>query len=145
MADIQHAVQIDARPEAIHPLFASAEGLGKWWATDITEQEGTVDLGFFNRSTIYRLRPGKQNPPAGAEWRCESGDQWNGTYLRFVVEPAKTGSLLRFTHGGWREPTDYFTMCNTTWGELMYRLKAAAEGKASGPLFSREGMGYGAP
>jgi hypothetical protein len=50
--------------------------------------------------------------------------------------------LLRFTHGGWRDATDYFTRCNTTWGELMYRLKAVAEGKAPGPLFSREGFGY---
>jgi len=30
----------------------------------------------------------------------------------------------------------------TIWGELMYRLKAEAEGKARGPLFTSDGMGY---
>jgi hypothetical protein len=33
-------------------------------------------------------------------------------------------------------------MCTTTWGELMYRLKAAAEGKKPEPLFSKNGMAY---
>ena len=37
---------------------------------------------------------------------------------------------------------DYFVACNTTWGELMLRLKAAAEGKNPGPLFSAVGMAY---
>ena len=39
-----------------------------------------------------------------------------------------------FSHEGWAE-TEYFTNCNTAWGELMYRLKAVAEGKSIGPLF----------
>jgi hypothetical protein len=32
--------------------------------------------------------------------------------------------------------------CNTTWGELMYRLKAAAEGKSHSPLFLASELGY---
>jgi len=36
----------------------------------------------------------------------------------------------------------YFISCNTTWGELMYRLKAAAEGKTVAPLFSATGLAY---
>ena len=142
MADIKHAIQIAARPEAIYPLFATAAGFGQWWATDITEADGAVELGFFNRATLYRLRLAAGHPPAEADWTCHTGEEWNGTQIRFRLEPSKTGSLLRFTHGGWRAETDYFVNCNTTWGELMYRLKAAAEGKAPGPLFSREGFGY---
>ena len=44
-------------------------------------------------------------------------------------------TLLHFSHTSWREESDHFTLCNTTWGELMYRLKATAEGKCPGPLF----------
>jgi hypothetical protein len=50
--------------------------------------------------------------------------------------------VLRFTHAGWAAATDYFFSCNTTWGALMMRLKAAAEGKSPGPLFVKDGMGY---
>ena len=142
MADIRHAVQIGARPEAIYPLFATAAGFARWWATDITEAGGSVELGFFNRATIYRLRLHSSQPPSAVEWVCETGDEWNGTHIRFLNEPAKSGALMRFSHSGWREETDYFVMCNTTWGELMYRIKAVAEGKTTGPLFSREGLGY---
>ena len=38
--------------------------------------------------------------------------------------------LLAGYRGGWLSETEYFMTCNTTWGELMYRLKAAAEGKS---------------
>ena len=57
----------------------------------------------------------------------------------FRLEPVQEGTLVRFVHSGWRDRSEYFTSCNTTWGALMFRLKAAAEGKAPGPLFTREG------
>jgi hypothetical protein len=139
MADIRHAIQIAAAEEKIYPLVATAKGLGAWWAADITEPAGAVELGFFNRTTIYRLRSIIQQPSTNAEWVCESGDEWCGTRLSFQIGAAKSGTLLRFTHAGWRAESEYFTSCNTTWGELMFRLKAAAEGKTPGPLFTREG------
>jgi hypothetical protein len=49
---------------------------------------------------------------------------------------------VRLSHADWQAETDYFTMCTTTWGELMYRLKAAAEGKSPGPLFSATALAY---
>jgi hypothetical protein len=139
MADIWHAIQIAADEETIYPLVSTAKGLETWWATDITEPAGAVELGFFNRTTIYRLRPTIRRPPGNAEWVCESGDEWSGTRLSFQIAAAKSGTLLRFSHAGWRAESEYFTSCNTTWGELMFRLKAAAEGKTPGPLFTREG------
>jgi len=139
MADIRHAIQIAAAADKIYPLVATAKGLGTWWATDITEPAGAVELGFFNRATIYRLRPTIGQPSAKAEWVCETGDEWRDTRLSFQLEAAKSGTLLRFSHASWRAESEYFTSCNTTWGELMFRLKAAAEGKNPGPLFTREG------
>jgi hypothetical protein len=142
MADIRHAIQIAVKPEAIYPLVSTAQGLGRWWAADITESSDTVDLGFFNRATVYKLKLEVDTPPAQVEWVCQSGDEWGGTHIIFRLEGRGAGSLLRFTHAGWRSETDYFTSCNTTWGALMYRLKAAAEGKPSGPLFLANDMAY---
>jgi hypothetical protein len=142
MPDIRHAIQIAEKPEAIYPLVSTAHGLGRWWAEDITESASTVDLGFFNRATIYKLRLEVGKAPAQVEWLCQSGDEWGGTHIIFRMEARGEGSMLRFTHAGWRSETDYFTSCNTTWGELMFRLKAAAEGKRSGPLFLANEMAY---
>ena len=120
-------------------MVTTAKGLGQWWATDITEPDGTVDLGFFKRATVYRLRLVTARPASHAEWVCDSGDEWNGTHIVFDMETTKSGALIRFTHAGWRTESAYFLSCNTTWGELMFRLKAAAEGKTPGPLFTRDG------
>lgn len=109
---------------------------------DITEPAGAVELGFFQRATVYRLKLVLQKPPLQAEWICETGDQWSGTTLAFRSEPSGAGTLLRFTHAGWQSDTDYFVACTTTWGELMFRLKAAAEGRSRVPLFLASGMAY---
>jgi hypothetical protein len=76
------------------------------------------------------------------EWRCETGQEWTGTRIRFHLEAGETGTLLRFTHADWKAASDYFISCNTAWGELMYRLKAVAQDKTPGPLFSTAGLAY---
>ena len=143
MPDIRHAIQIAAPAERVQELVATPKGLSQWWSEDVTEDKAahTVELGFFNRATVYRLAPTRVTSQ-NAEWHCESGKEWSGTRLAFETIPKDGGTMLRFSHAGWKAETDYFTSCNTTWGGLMFRLKAAAEGKAPGPLFTRSAMAY---
>lgn len=145
MPDIRHAIMIAAPADRIHALVSTPGGLSQWWGEDVTEDKAkhAVELGFFNRATVYRLAPVKMAPPQTAEWRCESGKEWEGTRLVFeTISKDGGGTMVRFSHAGWKAETDYFTSCNTTWGELMFRLKAAAEGKAPGPLFTRSAMAF---
>ena len=142
MADIRHSIQIAVKRETIYPLVATAEGFAQWWASDITESGGAAELGFFKRATVYRLRLRVDQPPTHAEWVCETGQEWSGTRIIFSLEASGSGTVLRFTHGGWGSETDFFVSCNTTWGELMFRLKAAAEGKSRGPLFLPDALAY---
>jgi hypothetical protein len=144
MPDIKHSIQIAVAPQLIHPLVASAEGFSRWWAADVTEDKatGNVELGFFNRATVYGLHPVQIAAPRQARWVCQTGKEWSRTRLLFDLAEQKSQTLVRFTHADWQEETDYFVACNTTWGELMFRLKAAAEGKTPGPLFSATGMAY---
>jgi hypothetical protein len=145
MPTIKHSIPIEASPEQIFPLVSSGHGFSQWWAADVTEDvpRTVVSLGFFNRATVYNLQPVRIVAPRDAEWACESGEEWNGTKLIFHLAEQKPGrTLLRFSHADWRTETDYFVSCTTTWGELMFRLKAAAEGKTPGPLFSATGMAY---
>jgi len=143
MANIRHSITIDTSAEKIFLLVSSGRGFAQWWATDVTETPGgVVELGFFNRGTVYALKPVRMSAPREAEWLCESGKEWSGTKLQFQLEPGANRTMVRFTHADWEAETDYFVACTTTWGELMFRLKAAAEGKAPGPLFSKDGMAY---
>jgi hypothetical protein len=145
MATIRHSILIDTSAERIFPLVSSGHGFKQWWAADVTEDvpRDLVTLGFFNRTTVYALHPARILEPTLAEWECQSGEEWNGTNLLFDLLPQKEAhTQLRFSHLDWRAETDYFVSCTTTWGELMLRLKAAAEGKVPGPLFSATGMTY---
>jgi hypothetical protein len=143
MADIVHSIETAAEPAAIYPLVSTGPGFGAWWAEDVVVMpDGRVELGFFRRATVYRLHAIRRETGEKVEWRCESGQEWGGTRLVFELKPRKTATLVRFEHAGWAAATEYFVSCNTTWGGLMFRLKAAAEGKSPGPLFLADGLAY---
>src|SRR6186997_2676207 len=108
MSEIKHSIQIVAPPSAVHSLIATASGFRQWWAEDVSETGDAVELAFFNRATIYRLRLKANAPPGAAEWVCETGNEWAGTRIVFHLEATKAGTLLRFTHGGWPAESDYF-------------------------------------
>jgi uncharacterized protein YndB with AHSA1/START domain len=142
LPNIRHSIFIAAPPERVHVLVSTSRGFSQWWSEDVTENKAarTVELGFFDRATVYRLSPGRIAPPQTAEWLCESGQEWQGTRLVFDATSKNGGTTLQFAHRDWKAETDYFISCNTTWGELMFRLKASAEGKTPGPLFTRKSM-----
>jgi hypothetical protein len=142
MHQIQHLVRIGAPMSAVHPLVATGGGLSRWWAEDVEsrEEEGLATLGFFDRATVYELRRGDVAPPCRVTWLCQSGGEWAGTRLVFAFEPGAADTTLRFRHEAWMQATDYFWTCNTTWGALMLRLRAEAEGQGRGPLFRRNAL-----
>jgi hypothetical protein len=142
MPQIKLSITVAAAREKVFPLIATPRGLSEWWAADVTEKNDVVDLGFFKRATIYRLCLITNNPPHDAQWLCLSGHEWADTRLRFALTPVKDKTRVLFTHADWEAETDYFTDCTTTWGGLMFRLRAAAEGKGSGPLFTADGQAY---
>ncbi|HLW98454.1 MAG TPA: SRPBCC domain-containing protein [Candidatus Acidoferrales bacterium] len=143
MPDIRHSLLINAPAEAIYPLVSTGEGFSQWWSADVTEGAGgLVELGFLNRSTIYALKPVSAVTPLVANWLCTSGREWAGTRIEFKLERNGGKAQVRFTHADWADETDYFISCNTVWGGLMFRLRAAAEGKPQGPLFLANSLGY---
>jgi uncharacterized protein YndB with AHSA1/START domain len=144
LPQIRHAILIAAPAERVYTLVSTPHGFSQWWSEDVTEDEAAhaVELGFFNRATVYRLTPVHMAAPQSAEWLCESGQEWKGTRLKFDTASKSGGTMLQFAHADWKAETDYFISCNTTWGELMFRLKACGEGKAPGPLFTRSAMAY---
>jgi hypothetical protein len=143
MPDIMHLIRIAAPAARIVPLVSSGQGFTQWWAEDVeSDANGVVRLGFFNKATLYTLRPDGAATETRVTWRCETGREWSGTRLLFEMQPQGNETVVKFTHAGWENASDYFVSCNTTWGELMFRLKAAAEGKAAGPLFLRSSLAY---
>jgi hypothetical protein len=79
-------------------------------------------------------------PASRVRWVGVSGpgmpDEWIGTVIDVHIAPLPDGrTRLQFAHRNWRAIDGAYCICNTTWGELMYRLKDYAEGRSRGPLF----------
>src|SRR6516165_9289180 len=96
---------------------------------------GKAEFSFDRRSVVFRMTIEKLDPGKQVVWICQGGDVPSGTArpLTWTITPEDRGSTLRFTHSGWKSVGDYFAMCNSTWGELMYRLKDYVEGRNPGP------------
>ena len=141
MANITYSISIEASRERVFPLVASGSGFSQWWTADASEDlsTGIVELAFFNRTTVYRLKPIQISTSWTTEWLCQTGQEWTGTRLLFELTETYGKTQLRFTHTDWKAKTDYFVACTKVWEELMLCLKAVAEGGAISPLIPRDG------
>src|SRR5260370_42519681 len=102
MADIRHSIQISAPPARVFPLVSTAGGWSQWSAADLSENPGTIELGFFKRTTLYRLKPLLNEAPTRSEWLVETDAECIGTGVIFQVDAVSSGTNLRFTHAGCR-------------------------------------------
>jgi len=137
MSEIRHLISIEAPPGKVYAALATSAGLGAWWTADSRTDDkpgGEAEFGFDKRSVVYGMTAERLDPNRQVVWKCLGGHpEWIGTTLTWTIEPEDGGSLLRFSQSGWRAMTDMVATCNSTWGELMYRLKAYAEGDNPGP------------
>jgi uncharacterized protein YndB with AHSA1/START domain len=139
MADMYHAISIAAPAEKVYEAIVTQAGLRAWWTADSVAEArvgSTAEFGFRNRAAVFRMRVEELQPGRRVVWACLGDvDEWKGTRLTWEIAPKDGGAELRFTHGDWRSTAGAYPLCNSTWGELMHRLKAYAEGKAPGPHF----------
>lgn len=137
MAEIRHLISIDAPPGDVYAALATQAGLASWWTADSTTDDkagGKAEFGFDRRGAIFRMTIERLDRNHEVVWKCLGDNpEWVGTTLTWRIQPEDGGSLLRFTQSGWRDMTDMVATCNSTWGELMHRLKAYVEGKNPGP------------
>jgi uncharacterized protein YndB with AHSA1/START domain len=137
MVDIRHQIPIAAAPEKVYAALATSTGLKGWWTVDSKADDrvgGKAEFGFDKRGMVFRMTVDKLEPCKEVVWSCD-GDhpEWRGTTLTWTIAREDGGSTLRFTHGGWKSVSDFCAACNSTWGELMYRLKAYVESGRADP------------
>lgn len=122
-------VVIKASPAHVYEAVTTQEGLAGWWCKQTTAkpEEGFVNVFLFgqfrNEMKITGLSPGKK-----VDWQCiQSIDEWVNTNLSFDLEDKDGKTLLRFTHGNWREATDMYAACTYDWGRFIKSLKDYCE------------------
>src|SRR5262252_1440764 len=127
MAEMKHQIRIVAPPRQVFASLTTQQGLKAWWTSDAIADEragGKAEFGFDKRTTVFRMRILTLEPDRCLVWSCD-GDhpEWKGTTLTWDLTADRDGTILRFAHSNWQSASEYYAMCNSTWGELMYRLK----------------------
>jgi uncharacterized protein YndB with AHSA1/START domain len=130
MAEIQHLVHINAPSSAVYKAITEESGLKSWWTVQtraVPEVGAVIEFNFGDRyhdeMKIVNLKPNQK-----VEWICLLGEsEWIDTTFVFDLEAKDDHTILRFTHGSWRESTDFFASCNYHWGYYLRSLKCLCE------------------
>ncbi|MCI0389905.1 MAG: SRPBCC domain-containing protein [Acidobacteria bacterium] len=137
MADLHHYIQIDVPAAKVYDAVATQKGMRGWWTADSHLEErvgGKAEFGFDNRAMVFRMAIDALEPGKLVRMTC-AGDhpEWAGTHLEWRITEEGGKSAVSFIHRDWRESTPFYASCNSTWGELMYRLKAYVESGKPAP------------
>lgn len=141
MPSIKHYLIIKAPVEKVYQSILTAEGLRGWWTDDAHSDEKVGGIAEFNFDEAYHNEMKITNliEDKIIEWECIVGDkEWIGTSFKFELEEKDDKSILRFTHGDWREETDFFASCNYHWGYYMSSIAKYNETGKGTPFKSKK-------
>ena len=130
MTEIRHYLVIDAPPERVYEAVTTRAGLAAWWTSETVAEPvvGAIIEFRFGERYHDKMRVNRLQPNRRVEWECiEDDDEWVGTTFVFDLEEREGRTVLRFTHGNWREATDFFASCNFHWGHYLRSLKQYCE------------------
>jgi uncharacterized protein YndB with AHSA1/START domain len=144
MPDSLHEITIAASPKAVYDAWTTAKGLKSWWTQDsrVASKVGGVHVFAFNGGEVeFHFRIDAQEPGRRVRWTGLAApkmpDEWVGTRIDVELDEPEPGQTrMRFGHLGWQSADGFYRLCNSTWGELVYRLRDFCEGKGRGPLFA---------
>jgi uncharacterized protein YndB with AHSA1/START domain len=135
-----HGVPVNASPERIYAAVATQDGMQGWWTRDTAMNAvvgGEAEFGFDKKRLAFRMTVEELVPLSSVRLRCIGGHpEWEGTTLEWKIQPTAGGAMLRFTHRDWREVTEFAAICNSRWGQLMFRLKDYAETGTPNPQWT---------
>ncbi len=133
---IHHRVELAAAPAEVYRALTTAEGLSSWWTDRVETGEAVGELAEFSfggGGHVVPMRIEALEPDRRVVWRCESGG-WEGHRFTFDLVPTERGSVLSFTHDGWKEVDDFYGHCSAKWGFfLTASLKPLVEGGTGVP------------
>jgi uncharacterized protein YndB with AHSA1/START domain len=140
--DSLHDITIRASADAVRAAWTTHDGLVAWWTARarVASQPGETHVFEFDGGAVrFHFRIDRLAADH-IGWTGVAGDgmpsEWIGTTIDARITPLPDGrTRLRFAHGNWASADGAYAQCNTTWGELMCRLRDACEGKPRGPLF----------
>jgi hypothetical protein len=111
-------------------VYDAVVDVRSWWFGDIEGSSAHLGDEFsysvpgthWNAMRVTELVRGERVAWLVTDSRLEFTDvpdEWTGTTIAFDIEPADTGTRLRFTHVGLVPALQCFTDCSSGWGHFV--------------------------
>jgi uncharacterized protein YndB with AHSA1/START domain len=141
MADMHHLIQGDGVDAAAAYLaLTTQDGITGWW-TSRAEVSGAavgdvLKMSFPDASFTWDMRVDRVDTPTLVEWDCIGGPPgWDKTRVRWGVQAAETGVVVRLDHTGFAAVDDTFRIVTVGWSQMLLSLKAYLETGVRKPFF----------
>jgi uncharacterized protein YndB with AHSA1/START domain len=148
MATLSHEVWIDAPTAKLYQAISTADGISTWWdkhTATKTDQGLVLEHNPGPEHGIVKMKVLDLSQDKRVEWECISthpktspASAWTGTHVVFELSRRSVPpwaaqksdmAVLKFSHSGWDERSEYFGFCNYSWGQVLQKLKQVCESK----------------
>ena len=130
MPSILHDFQVNADPASVFAVISTSQGLDQWW-TRRSSGEPLVGAEYelwFGPEADWRARVTEVVPSQRFALLLTGADEdWKGTTVGFVLEPADGSTVVRFSHTGWRSENEHFRISSFCWAMYLRLMRRYAE------------------
>ncbi|MEK6222406.1 MAG: SRPBCC domain-containing protein [Chloroflexota bacterium] len=137
MADILHAVEVQASAEKIYKAITEQDGLIGWWSqhSKIEPSEGAMaSVGFYGGMVTFEFSVDELDANHKVVWSLKNGPpDWLNTKITWTLTEEEGKTLVYFAHTGFANMEGNFAGVNYNWGWYLTSLKFYIEKGAGTP------------
>jgi uncharacterized protein YndB with AHSA1/START domain len=123
--DFRSTKTFAAGPDRVFSALTDIDALTSWWNPAAGGADTGETLRFLMGDREVVMQVEEATRPSRVRWNvsvCEPERDWVGTWITFDLEPAGTGTELRFQHHGLNPGLECFEMCHTGWTRYLASL-----------------------
>jgi uncharacterized protein YndB with AHSA1/START domain len=123
---IKHLFHINASRQKVFEAISTLNGLSNWWTTKTTGSDavGGIIQFRFGEMGGPDMKVTEAKPNEKLSWECVvSPHGWVGHTFIFALDDNDGKTRVRFSHNGWTEQDDFYSICSFTWGRYMESLR----------------------
>ncbi|MFN8582035.1 MAG: SRPBCC domain-containing protein [Gemmatimonadaceae bacterium] len=130
MPDILQDLPISAPPNKVWESITAPAGLDAWW-TLTSAGEPTIGSEYtldFGPEYVWRARVTQSERERVFELEMTRSDRdWDGTRVRFLLQPKNGGTWLQFQHVGWPDANEHYRVTCHCWAMYLRVLRRHLE------------------
>ena len=123
--DFRATKAFSSTPDAVFSALTDVDAITGWWTPAAGGAAAGETLRFLFGDQEFVARVGEATRPSQVRWDvlvCEPVPDWVGTSVIFDLEPAGTGTELRFRHRGLSPGLECFDDCQAGWTHYLASL-----------------------